>query len=574
MIGAQTYWDGYTRRPLSRRRVLGGGALGALTIAAGGVVACSTTPATPTAGPTAGAQAAVATVAPAASPTVLAVRPKYGGTYRYSASSWAHQDPHQSATVANFGGGIGVGYSRLLKYGLREVKLPATIAVSDLAESWEQADETTFLFKLRKGVKWHNIAPVNGREFVAEDVLYSYDRQRTKGFPNADLLNPIVKIEAPDKYTVKLQIGSPSADFILNIAAPVSVIVAKEAVDLKGDLKQGPTIGTGAFIADKIDPTGTTVFLKNPDYFIKGLPYVDRYERQITTDPATTLAALRSGQLDYISGLTKADVDGLKRTNPEIEPFVWGGIGAGMSITLNTTKAPFDDKRVRQAILKAVNAQEIVDTAWDGLGNISLGLQLPTTDWGLPSDELKRLYKQDIDGAKRLLADAGFANGLDLTLAVSTVLQQDVPSAELMAQQLKNAGIRLTIKPVDNTTYTTTVAVRGEFDAAYGPMLTSPTLDAALFGRYHSKGARNIAKFADPRLDAMIERQTLLGKDPAARKSLIQDIQRFIIDNAFDSGLHEFAFNGARTRTLRDLFEYLGTLNLEMDKVSQLWIDK
>src|SRR5213078_477142 len=126
--------------------------------------------------------------------------------------------------------------------------------------------------------------------FTAEDVLFSYNRQRTNdpAFVNSSLLRAITKIEAPDKFTVKITVGSPSADFILNIAAPQSVMVARELVEQKGDLKEGPMIGTGAFIIDKLDKVGTSVARRNPDYFLPGLPRIDTYTIQtFPTDSQT-----------------------------------------------------------------------------------------------------------------------------------------------------------------------------------------------------------------------------------------------------------------------------------------------
>src|SRR5438477_414925 len=111
-------------------------------------------------------------------------------------------------------------------------------------------------------------------------------RQRTKGYPNASILDAVSKVEAVDKSTVKITLNASSADFPLSIAAPQSLIVAREAVDLHGDLKDGPLIGTGAFIVDKTDPTGTSILRRNPDYFLPGLPYVDTYEYTVIQDSA------------------------------------------------------------------------------------------------------------------------------------------------------------------------------------------------------------------------------------------------------------------------------------------------
>src|SRR5438128_1414999 len=171
----------FSGQRLSRRRVV-------RTLGAGGLLlagaACSTPAATvvPTAGaasaPT-GAPAAAPSAAPAASPTSAPRPPKRGGTFRANVTtSPPHYDPHLTNNVIVFGYGIGVCYSRLLKFKLRGIQLPASIPVGDAAESWTQPDDLTYIFKLRS-MKFANVAPVNGRPLVVDDIIYSYERQKT-----------------------------------------------------------------------------------------------------------------------------------------------------------------------------------------------------------------------------------------------------------------------------------------------------------------------------------------------------------------------------------------------------------
>src|SRR5262249_690676 len=159
------------------------------------------------------------------------------------------------------------------------------------------------------------------RELVAEDVLFSYNRQRSRepGFVNASYLEGILKLEAPDKYTVKITLEKPAADFLVNIAAPQSFIIAREVVEQKGDLKEGPMIGSGRLVMEKVDGNGTDVAKRNPDYFLKGIPHVDRYEYTRIADNQSVINAFRSGDLEVIaagSAATNDDIEALKRTNP------------------------------------------------------------------------------------------------------------------------------------------------------------------------------------------------------------------------------------------------------------------
>src|SRR5262249_15553281 len=148
-------------------------------------------------------------------------------------------------------GGVGpyICYSQLLTYKWGpDIKSPSYIPTGDLAESWTQADDTTYLFKLRSGVKWHNIAPVNGRELIAEDIIYSYERVRELK-SQAGFLAGITKMEAVDKLTLKLTLDKPNPDVLDNLAQNKLSIVARERVEQTGGkLDESPLIGSGPFI--------------------------------------------------------------------------------------------------------------------------------------------------------------------------------------------------------------------------------------------------------------------------------------------------------------------------------------
>src|SRR5262249_24324145 len=151
-----------------------------------------------------------------------------------------------------------------------------------------------------------------------------------------------------------------------------------------------------------------------------------------------------------------------------------------------------------------------------------------------------RLYKRDVDGAKKLLADAGFPTGMDITLTVGTNSAFHTPAAELVQQWWKDINVRTTIKPIDGATYYAQVQGRSDFDAQPGPPTPAPTADATLFSKYHSTGSANPSKISDPKLDQMIEKQTTLGRNPDERKKLLLDIQRYIIDQGYVHFFHTY----------------------------------
>jgi peptide/nickel transport system substrate-binding protein len=170
-------------------------------------------------------------------------------------------------------------HSTLLRHKLGPGIQPGSFIVEPhLAERWEQPDDTTYVFYLRKGVKWHNKPPVNGRELVAEDVKFTFDRFLTEP-GNADryMLESVDRVEVVDRYTVKFLLKEPFVWLLDVLANPRSVwIIAPEVVQKFGDLKKAEAaIGTGPFLLERYEPHVKTVFKRNPDYFLKDQPYVD-----------------------------------------------------------------------------------------------------------------------------------------------------------------------------------------------------------------------------------------------------------------------------------------------------------
>src|SRR5262249_35064488 len=153
---------------------------------------------------------------------------------------------------------------------------------------------STYVFKLKPGVKWHNIAPVNGRELVADDVVYSYQRIIDLK-ANAAILANVIKIEAPDKASVKLTLGKPNADLLANLGGLQGKIVPRELGERNGGLEGPPAIGTGPWIYEKWEQGQGFAATRNREYFQKGQPYVDRIETFRSADATTGFNAFRTG---------------------------------------------------------------------------------------------------------------------------------------------------------------------------------------------------------------------------------------------------------------------------------------
>src|SRR3989454_12837216 len=230
-----------------------------------------------------GGLAAGATLAaePALAPRALRAQPKRGGILRVRGYDPPHFDPHltlnfKTNTTLSF------VYNKLVRHKVGAGVTPGTFTVEpDLAERWEEPDDTTVVFHLRKGVRWQNKPPVNGRELTAEDVKFTYDRFLTeKGNPLRYLLDPVDRVETVDRYTVRFRLKEPFVWLVNVLANPTGTwIIAPEVVQHFGGLKTPQSvIGTGPFMLERYEPNVKTVFKRHPAYFLKDQPSVDGVE--------------------------------------------------------------------------------------------------------------------------------------------------------------------------------------------------------------------------------------------------------------------------------------------------------
>lgn len=550
---------------VSRRAILRTGSALVAGAALWGTGCAAPAPAAPARAP------AAPSPAPGATGTAMP-RPKYGGTFQSAGfSNPPHLDPHLTATGLLHFTGPAMIYSRLLRFQIGPgVPSPSSLVEGDLAESWQQADETTYIFKMRPGVRWQNLPPVNGREFVAEDVKYSFERQIETRI-NAIQLAGVEKIEAVDKATLKIVRDKPDADALAGLAAYWNKVVAREAVELRGDLREGPNVGTGPFILEKFDPNSVYILRRNPDYFRKGVPYIDTFQRLRIDDEAVREQAFLSKNIDMHS-LTGKEED-IARKAPEVEFVRWRQLGGGFELVMRTDLPPFNDKRVRQAVSKALDRQAIIDTVLFGRGWHSVGVQLPGIDYALPEDEMKQHYKRDLEGARRLLAEAGFPDGFEFELSVPNYNLQFTSVAELAVSQLREVRIIANVKMVEPAFYTDQILQRGNFVAYQGPTSAFPSANADLLGRHHSKGSRNASRINDPALDQLIEKQAVMTRDPEGRKKLLLEIQRRILDNAHFLYLATNMSVTAKWPYVKDLWPAVST-SMDTAHFELVWLDK
>jgi len=377
--------------------------------------------------------AVVFAVAALATTAVQAATPK--GTFKqaheYGSGTASDLDPISKGRVFQITEKI---MSRLVRPGMDGKPSP------DLAESWSaNATATEWTFKLRQGVKFHD-----GSAFDAKSVVYSLGRVKDPKIasPAASTIKMVDKIEAVDSHTVKLTLSAPYADM------PIQLMDYRLRMipDGSGDTVAKKPIGTGPFKIVSFDAAGTTVLEAFNDYY-EGSPGVARMEIIGIPDAQARLQALLAGQIDMERGITQQQrpllASNAKFKLQDIPTGNW------RAIVFRNDMAPFTDARVRKALRLAADRKEMLDLVLGGGGVISCDNPVAPTDQYRADWECK----QDIAGAKKLLADAGHPNGIAIDIHVSTIEPAWTTIAEVYQQQAAKAGIKVNIVRVPSDGY-------------------------------------------------------------------------------------------------------------------------
>ena len=515
----------------------------------------------------------------------LAQTPKRGGTLSLRLWDPPHFDPHltisyKTNVLYTF------SHSRLLKFKAGPAVQPGTFTLEgDLAESWSQPNETTYIFKLRKGVRWHNKPPVNGRELTADDVKYTFDRfVNEKGNAYRSMMAALDKVEVVDKYPVKMTLKEPYAWFLDMVANPMALaIIAKEAVEKFGDLKKSEAvIGTGPWMLDSYRPNVGVTYVRNPSYFLSGLPYIDKVEVTVDEDNASRMAAFIAGKYDLgwenPGNINRADwvqiKDTLKQRRPKLQSIEYAS-NQESHIYMRTDKPPFSDVRVRRAISLAFNRQGFIDALLEGVGIFNPAVPAGLKDWALPVDQLgegAQYYKFDPARAKKLLAEAGYPNGFPATISYatygSTIL---VDGLQLLLKNLKDIGIDAKLNQQEYGAYISTTFYGKYESMAYGPQTPFLDPDNFLFGPHMPGELKNQSHVNDPVLGDMLIRQRRIA-DVAKRRELVHEIQRYLAKQQYyvyaPSGVNIGVWDGA-------LKNYAPNIGYDWGgRVTAAWLDR
>lgn len=407
-------------------------------------------------------------------------------------------------------------YNRLVTYdaGLH--------IVGDLAESWATPDARTYVFHLRKGVRFHD-----GTEMTSDDVVYTIQRilDPKTASPGRSYLDAVDSVTAPDRYTVRVHLKYPLASLLSGLASGNAAIVEKSAVLKLGDL-QKTEAGTGPFMLAEWVPDNFMRLVRNPHYFKRGLPRVDEVVFRVIPEQASLLAGVRARSLDMA---TISDGSVVKQALADRALQVLQAPSLNLRIfSFNTTRRPFTDPRVRQAIAFAIDRQAIVNAAEFGLGVVSGPIPAPDTLWALPVREFPE-YRPDPARARRMLQEAG-ALGASFTITASPTYEGGLAVAQVIQNQLRSVGLNPTIENVEWGQYIT-LWVKRDFDTMVELRGGDPDPDRFLYRTFYSTGAVNNFLFKDPSVDRLLDRGRV-HLTLAERRPIYHELERLLVREA------------------------------------------
>ncbi len=478
----------------------------------------------------------VVLVSLALTPTFAAEQPQYGGKLRVAIqgdppSLDMHQEQTFKVTIP-----MSTVYNSLVTFdphGFPKV-------IGDLAQSWETSkDGLTWTFKLHQGVKFHD-----GTDFSSADVKASWDKivfpPKGVSSPRRSLYQMIDKIEAPSPDTVVFTLKYPSASFLSMIAHPANFIFAKKNLDQDINWYKKNANGTGPFMFKKWVRGSSLEVTKNPNYFKKGLPYMDGIKYFMIKDLSARAKSIRSGRTDVeFRGIPPAEVDAIKKQLGDKVVAVYPKAMVQWGVAFNVDQKPFDDERVRKALSLAIDRYDMAKTLapLSGLETVG-GLVHPDTPWALSPEELQELpgfgkdYEANVKEAKRLLKEAGYEKGLKVKLTNRAVKLPYIDLGVYIVSAWRKIGVEAEHKLEESATWSKTRRSR-DFSVLIDPYGSAAAGDPdEVLVKFLTDASPNWGRFSDPKVDKLYNKQKV-ERDAAKRIDMVKELQRQVISKGY-----------------------------------------
>lgn len=398
-----------------------------------------------------------------------------------------------------------------------------------VAKSHEiSADGKVYTFALRENVKFHD-----GSTVTAQDVKYSIERCagiNGDGTPLVAAFSNVEKVEIPDEKTVQITLKEPDTEFLAYL---IVAIVPEHAKDLD---KQ--PVGTGPFSYVSRSPQENIVIEKFGDYWdTENQAYLDDVTFKVVGDSNAIVTGLKGGSIDLYPRVNSTQSAQVK-DDPNLT-ILEGGMNLVQALYLNNAQKPFDDVKVRQAMCYAVNRQEVLDMMADGKGTIIGSSMFPAFEkYYMP--ELAERYPQDIEKAKKLLTEAGYPDGFEMTITVPNNYQQHIDTAQVLAEQLKQVGIQAEIQLIEWDSWLSDVYADRKFQSTVVGVDAAYLSGSALLERFCSESDKNFINYKNAEYDTLYE-QVRKSVDDSEQIQLYKEMETLLSEDAANVYIQDMA---------------------------------
>ena len=471
-------------------------------------------------------------------------------------------------------------YSNLVIYDQTKRLGRMDTIVGELAEKWSWQDNyRNLVLFLRRDVKWHD-----GQPFTSKDVKFTFDVVREAADAPAKLrINPrkewyanVDAIEAPDPYTVVFRLKRPQPSLVAMLASGYSPVIPAHVPLAE---HRARCVGTGPFKFKEWKRGQSVELVRNPDYFVKGRPYLDAVRYTVIVERGTRVAALQANQIDlaYPGETTLSIAEQLQKAVPTMV-LTETASNVSENLLLNTKKPPFDDVKVRRALSFAIDRRTYTQTVHRGAAVIGASLApKPWGVWGLLDKNLGQLpgYGGAAPGraqARKLLAEAGFgpSNPLKVEL-VTRAIAIYLDFAGFVVSDLKQVGVEATLKQIDTAQWHPMVT-RREFQI--GANLTGLGVDdpdANFYENYACGSPRNYGDYCNEEVGRLIDQQSQ-EIDAQKRLTLVWQIQKKLEEDAARPTMGWRTDRFAHYPYVKNLI--LNQVTYNCCRLQEVWLDK
>jgi peptide/nickel transport system substrate-binding protein len=465
-------------------------------------------------------------------------------------------DPHRSAA----------GPDRHILFQIYDslLRFDQTLRVTPgQVKAWKALGDLTFQFVLNDGLKFHD-----GTDLDAKAVAWNFERMMNKSLklvPYSDLVD-VDKVVAIDRLTFQITLKKPLAPLLALLADRAGMMISPAAWEKSGADNYGRNpVGAGAFKFVEWRQGDSVTLQRFDGYFVKGEPYVDKVVFKFIADAAVRAVSLQSGQIDVLGDIPAAAVKALK-SDPGLKFYE----GAGLQwsyFMFNTSKAPFDNIKVRQAVAFAVQRPALVASVHEDQASVAQGPFSPTS-WAYDK-KLDGYYRYDPAKARALLTEAGYGPGHPLKFQMLTTTDPMwLRQSEMVQADLRAIGVEATIQPYELATAIENMR-NGTFQGMSLAFSGRADPDGNAFMRWHSTGTLNYMRYKSERMDQLLEasRRTY---DPQKRAEIFKQVNRVMLE---DLPLTFFTIGKAQNATSKRVQNF--TLIPDgMVRLSEIWLAK